>query len=73
MYSTLANAIGGTTANALALVTPSGQQSLSVTVRNTSYKPLARVEEYEFTTQRDQVEINQLGDCLLYTSDAADE
>tara|TARA_Y100001973_G_scaffold941_1_gene1221 strand:- start:1379 stop:2248 length:870 start_codon:yes stop_codon:yes gene_type:complete len=64
LYSTLANAIGGTTSNALALVTPSGQQSLSVTVRNTSYKPLARVEEYEFTTQRDQVEINQLGDSF---------
>ena len=64
LYSTLANAIGGTTANALALVTPSGQQSLSITVRNTSYKPLARVEEYEFTTKRDQVEINQLGDTF---------
>ena len=64
LYSTLANAIGGTTANALALVTPSGQQSLSIIVRNTSYKPLARVEEYEFTTQRDQVEINQLGDTF---------
>ena len=64
LYSTLANAIGGTTANALALVAPSEQQSLSITVSNTSYKPLARVEEYEFTTQRDQVEINQLGDTF---------
>ena len=70
LYSTLANAIGGLVSNALALVAPSGEQSLSITVRNTSYKPLARVEEYEFTTQRDQVEINQLGDTFkrLYDS-----
>ena len=64
LYASLADAIAGTTVNALALVTPSEEQSLSITVSNTSYKPLARVEEYEFTTQRDQVEINQLGDTF---------
>ena len=64
LYSTFALAVGGTKASALTLVAPSGTQTISFKTRNTSYRPLARVEEYEFTTQRDQVEINQLGDTF---------
>ena len=64
LYSTFALAVGGTTANALALVTPSSSQDITFKIRNVAYRPLARIEEYEFTTQRDQVEINQLGDTF---------
>ena len=64
LYNSFSLAVTGLKSDALTLVTPSEQQSLSIKVRNTSFKPLARVEEYEFTTQRDQVEINQLGDTF---------
>jgi len=62
LYETFALAVGGTTVNAKTLVAPSGNQSISINARNTSFRPLARIEEYEFTTQRDQIEISQLGD-----------
>ena len=70
LYTSFALAVGGTKANALALVVPSASQEIRVKVRNPSYKPLARIEEYEFTTQRDQVEINQLGDTFKRRYDA---
>ena len=62
LYETFALAVGGTTVNAKALVAPSGNQTISITARNVAYRPLARIEEYEFTTSRDQIEISQLGD-----------
>ena len=64
LYTTFALAVGGTKASALTLVTPSGNQEISIISRNNNYRPLARIEEYEFTTQRDQIEISQLGDAF---------
>ena len=64
LYTTFALAVGGTKANALSLVVPSSNQQISIKARNTTYRPLARIEEYEFTTQRDQIEISQLGDVF---------
>ena len=64
LYETFALAVGGTKASALTLVVPSANQDISIKARNTSYRPLARIEEYEFTTQRDQIEISQLGDVF---------
>ena len=62
LYETFALAVGGTTANAKTLVVPSGDQTITINARNVAYRPLARIEEYEFTTSRDQIEISQLGD-----------
>ena len=64
LYATFALAVGGTKASALALVAPSGNQEISIISRKNNYRPLARIEEYEFTTQRDQIEISQLGDVF---------
>ena len=64
LYTTFALAVGGTKTSALTLVTPSGNQEISIISRNNNYRPLARIEEYEFTTQRDQIEISQLGDVF---------
>ena len=64
LYTTFALAVGGTKTSALTLVTPSGNQEISIISRNNNYRPLARIEEYEFTTQRDQIEISQLGDAF---------
>jgi len=62
LYATFALAVGGTKVNALTLVAPSGNQEISIISSNNNFRPLARIEEYEFTTQRDQIEISQLGD-----------
>ena len=62
LYETFALAVGGTTVNAKTLVTPSGDQTISINARNVAYRPLARIEEYEFTTSRDEIEVTQLGD-----------
>tara|TARA_Y100001963_G_scaffold148593_1_gene226730 strand:+ start:494 stop:1363 length:870 start_codon:yes stop_codon:yes gene_type:complete len=62
LYETFALAVGGTKTSAKTLVAPSGDQTISIISRNTSYRPLARIEEYEFTTSRDQIEISQLGE-----------
>ncbi len=62
LYDTFALAVGGTTANAKTLVAPSEDQEISVKARNSTFRPLARIEQYEFTTSRDQIEISQLGD-----------
>ena len=64
LYTSFALAVGGTKASALTLVTPSGNQEISIISRNNNYRPLARIEEYEFTTQRDQIEVSQLGDVF---------
>ncbi len=62
LYETFALAVGGTNVNAKTLVNPSSDQKLEIKARNVSFRPLARIEEYEFTTQRDQIEISSLGD-----------
>ena len=64
LYTSFALAVGGTTSSALALVTPTENQEISIKARNIAYRPLARIEEYEFTTSRDQIEISQLGDSF---------
>jgi len=46
LYETFALAVGGTKASALALAVPSANQDISIKARNTSYRPLARIEEY---------------------------
>ena len=62
LYTTFALAVGGTTSNALGLASPTSNQEISIKARNVAYRPLARIEQYEFTTSRDQIEISQLGD-----------
>ena len=62
LYETFALAVGGTNVNAKTLVNPSSDQKIEIKARNVSFRPLARIEEYEFTTQRDQIEISSLGD-----------
>ena len=64
LYETFALAVGGTKVNALSLVTPTENQEILIISSNNNFRPLARVEEYEFTTQRDQIEISQLGDVF---------
>ncbi len=70
LYPTFALAINGTEADALALVTPNATQQITWKIENVTYNPLARIEEYEFTTQREQVAINQLGDTFKRRYDA---
>ena len=62
LYNTFAHAISGGASNALTLVAPSSSKEILLKARNTSYRPLARVESFDFTTQREQVQIGLLGE-----------
>ena len=62
LYDTFAHAVGGGASNAVTLVTPSSSKEISFKARNVSYRPLARVKNYEFTTTREQVQVELLGD-----------
>ena len=62
LYNTFAHAVSGGASNALTLVAPSSSKEILLKARNTSYRPLARVESFDFTTQREQVQIGLLGE-----------
>lgn len=62
LYATFGQAISGDFSDALTLVTPSATQDVSIQVRNPDHRPLARVKEFEFTTSREQVNVDSLGE-----------
>ena len=62
LYSSFGHAVLGGTTNALTLVAPTTAKEISLIARNASYRPLARVKNYEFTTTREQVQVELLGD-----------
>jgi len=70
LYATFAHAIAGGAANALTLVAPSSATEILLKARDAGYKPLARVENFDFTTQREQVQIALLGEEFQRQYDA---
>ena len=61
LYDTFDNAITGGSTNALTLVTPSTSKAIIFKARDTSYRPLARVRDFEFTTNRELIQTETLG------------
>ena len=61
LYDRFDKSLAGTIDQALELVTPSTAQQLRILTRGSRYNYLAKVTEYEFTTERDTVNITQLG------------
>lgn len=61
LYETFDKAISGGATNALTLVTPSASKAISLKARNVAYRPLARVKEFEFTTNRELIQTETLG------------
>lgn len=64
LFDSFDKALEGLAANALALVTPSNPQDLFFKARDNSYRPLAKVTNYEFTTVRELVQTETLGDTF---------
>ena len=62
LYDKFEDAITGTVDNALELVEPSSTQRIKLKTRNSNFSYLARVREYELTTERDTIDITNLGE-----------
>ena len=62
LYDSFSGAIGGALEDALDLIEPSVTQQIKITTRNSGFNFLARIKGYEITTERDTVDITQLGE-----------
>ena len=61
LYDTFATALAGEVSDALTLITPSSEKQILIRTRNTRFRPLAKITEFEITTTRDTVDITNLG------------
>ena len=62
LYNTFASALAGETTDALTLTTPSSTKNILIRTRNTRFRPLAKITEFEITTTRDTVDVTNLGE-----------
>ena len=62
LFNTFALAISGKKTDALTLVTPSSSKQVTIQTINSRFRHLARVQEFEITTNRDQIDLTPLGD-----------
>ena len=61
LYNTFASALAGEVTDALTLTAPSSTKDILIRTRNTRFRPLAKITEFEITTSRDTVDITNLG------------
>ena len=62
LYDTFAAALAGEVADALTLTAPSSTKNILIRTRNTRFRPLAKITEFEITTTRDTVDVTNLGE-----------
>ena len=62
LYDNFATSLAGEATDALALTTPSFTKNILIRTRNTRFRPLAKITEFEITTSRDTVDITNLGE-----------
>jgi hypothetical protein len=62
LYDTFATALAGEVADALTLTAPSSTKDILIRTRNTRFRPLAKITEFEITTTRDTVDVTNLGE-----------
>ena len=62
LYETFASALAGEVTDALTLTAPSSTKNISIRTRDTRFRPLAKITEFEITTERDTVDITNLGE-----------
>ena len=62
LYDTFAASLAGEVTGAVSLVAPSEKKSILVRTRNTRFRPLAKVTEFEITTSRETIDITNLND-----------
>jgi len=61
LYNTFSSALAGEVTDALTLTTPSSTKNIIIRTRNTRFRPLAKITEFEITTTRDTIDITNLG------------
>tara|TARA_R100001460_G_scaffold24110_1_gene48494 strand:+ start:4393 stop:5253 length:861 start_codon:yes stop_codon:yes gene_type:complete len=62
LYDTFAAALAGEVSGALTLTAPSSKKDILIRTRNTRFRPLAKITEFEITTTRDTVDVTNLGE-----------
>ena len=62
LYNTFGTALAGEVSDALTLTVPSSTKDVLIRTRNTRFRPLAKVTEFEITTTRDTVDVSNLGE-----------
>jgi hypothetical protein len=62
LYNTFATALAGEVTDALTLTAPSSTKDVLIRTRNTRFRPLAKITEFEITTTRDTVDVTNLGE-----------
>lgn len=62
LYDTAENAFRGGYDRALDLVAPSNRQNVAIRTRNSSFRCLAQIKDYEITTSRETIQTTHLGD-----------
>ena len=62
LYNNFATALAGEVTDALTLTAPSSTKNILIRTRNTRFRPLAKITEFEITTTRDTVYITNLGE-----------
>ena len=62
LYNTFASALAGEVTDALTLTAPSSTKNILIRTRNTRFRPIAKITEFEITTTRDTVDITNLGE-----------
>jgi len=62
LYTNFSDALTGISSSALTLVTPSSSQEITIKCTESEYRPLAKVREFDFTTSREQIQTESLGE-----------
>ena len=62
LYNTFGTALAGEVSDALTLTVPSSTKDILIRTRNSRFRPLAKVTEFEITTTRDTVDVSNLGE-----------
>ena len=62
LYDNFATSLAGEVTDALTLTVPSSTKNILIRTRNTRFRPLAKITEFEITTTRDTVDITNLGE-----------
>ena len=62
LYGSFTHAVEGGLSNALTLTKPSSTKDIIIETNDASFRPLARIREFNFTTSRETINIDLLGD-----------
>ena len=62
LYASFPHAVAGGLTNALTLTKPSSTKEIIIETNDASFRPLARIREFNFTTSRETINIDLLGD-----------